>query len=58
MSIISGFDFSTISTACSMESRFAPNICIPTGRSFSYMSSLITLFAASLIRPSEEINSV
>ena len=35
MSIMSGFVFSTMSTAFSIESRFAPNICIPTGLSFS-----------------------
>ena len=58
MSMISGLDFSTISTACSIESKFAPKICIPTGLSFSYISSFITLFAASLISPSQEINSV
>ena len=35
MSIISGFEASTISTERSIESRLAPKIWIPTGRSFS-----------------------
>ena len=58
ISIISGVDFSTISIALSIESRFAPKICMPTGLSFSKISSLTTLFCALLIRPSQEINSV
>ena len=35
ISIMSGFVFSTISTACNIESKFEPKICIPTGLSFS-----------------------
>ena len=35
MSIISGLDFSTISTDRNIESKLAPKICMPTGRSFS-----------------------
>ena len=58
MSIISGFVFSTMSTAPSIESRFDPNIWIPTGLSFVYMSSFFVLFAAFLISPSLDINSV
>ena len=55
---MSGLVSSTISIALSIESKLAPKICIPTGRSFSYISSFWTLFAASLINPSLEINSV
>ena len=35
ISIMSGLVFSTMSTDCNMESRFAPKIWIPTGRSAS-----------------------
>src|SRR5690606_15343064 len=58
ISTMSGLDSVTISTACNIESSSAPKICIPTGLSFSYISSFMTLLAASRINPSEDINSV
>src|SRR5688572_7133597 len=41
-----------------MVSISEPNNCMPIGRSYSKMSSFITLLAASLISPSDEMNSV
>ena len=55
---MSGEDFSTMSIAFNIESKFAPKICMPTGLSFSKISNFITLFCALLIKPSLDINSV
>ncbi len=58
MSIKSGPARSAIAAASRMGPISAPKICIPTGRSYSKISSFIMLFAASRIKPSELINSV
>ena len=55
---MSGFTSETISAALFIDSSLPPKICIPIGRSVSKMSSFLVLLTASLIKPSEDINSV